>query len=409
MLLRTDTKERVVITGLGVVTSIGIGKDDFWENLIAGKSGISEIEAFDTTDHFTHRGGEVKNFKPGDFIEIEKIPFLSRAAQLGTAASKLAVEDAGLDEETGNDVAVCLGTTNGPTQAIEYINDLFAAHNGETLNKHIICKIPTNTLPSYIAHSFNFGGPNFIFSTACAAGNYAVGYGYDLITLRKSDIVLAGGVDPFIRFAFTGFNQFSAVAPDRCRPFDKNRRGMMLAEGAGVLVLESLGHALERGADIYAEIIGWGLSCDAYHMTAPRVDGMAKCMEKALKEAGITPDEVDYISAHGTGTKANDKTECAAIKKVFGLRYKHIPISSIKSMIGHSMGAASAIESVTCALVVKNDIIPPTINFETPDPECDIDCVPNKARAKTVTIALNNAYAFGGNNASVVIKKYQPH
>jgi 3-oxoacyl-[acyl-carrier-protein] synthase II len=208
------------------------------------------------------------------------------------------------------------------------------------------------------------------------------------------------------RIEYTGFNQFAAVAPEKCQPFDKNRKGMMLAEGAAVVVLESLEAALARKATVYAEILGYGLSCDAFHMTTSSVDDIAECMRKALREAAITADDVDYISAHGTGTLKNDKNECTAIKQVFGERFRQIPVSSIKSMLGHTMGAASALEAVTCALVVQNNIIPPTINHETPDPECDIDCVPNTARSLEVNIALNNSYAFGGNNACVVFKKY---
>jgi 3-oxoacyl-[acyl-carrier-protein] synthase II len=245
-----------------------------------------------------------------------------------------------------------------------------------------------------------------MFSTACAAGNYAIGYGFDLIVLEKADLVIAGGSDAFSKVAFTGFNQFSAVAPEKCRPFDKNRKGMMVAEGAGILVLESLEHALKRKANIYAEVAGYGLSCDANHMTLPLVDGVSDCMRKAMRNAGITGKEIDYISAHGTGTIANDRSECAAIKGVFGDDSKKIPISSIKSMLGHTMGAASALEAVSCALSIKYGTIPPTINFETLDPECDIDCVPNEARKHSVNIALNNSYAFGGNNASLVLKKY---
>lgn len=243
-------------------------------------------------------------------------------------------------------------------------------------------------------------------STACSAGNYAIAYGYDLLKLQKADIVLAGASDGISRIEYTGFNQFAAVAPEKCRPFDKNRKGMIPGEGAAVLVLEVLERALRRKAPIYAEILGYGLSCDASHMTLPAVDGIAACMKKAIQEACITPDAVDYISAHGTGTPANDRAECAAIKEVFGARSKNIPISSIKSMLGHTMGAASALEAVACALTVKHDTIPPTMNYETPDPECDIDCVPNHSRRQPVTIALNNSYAFGGNNASLVIKKF---
>jgi 3-oxoacyl-[acyl-carrier-protein] synthase II len=245
-----------------------------------------------------------------------------------------------------------------------------------------------------------------MFTTACAAGNYAIAYGYDLIKMERADIVFAGASDPFSRIEYTGFNQFSAVAPEKCQPFDKNRKGMMLAEGAGMIVLESLENALKRQAPIYAEIAGYGLSCDAFHMTSASVEGIAECMRKALREAGITVEEVDYISAHGTGTLANDRAECAAIKDVFGPRSRQIPISSVKSMLGHTMGAASALEAIACSLVVKNDVIPPTINFETPDPECDIDCVPNQARKQMVSVALNNSYAFGGNNACLILKKF---
>jgi 3-oxoacyl-[acyl-carrier-protein] synthase II len=245
-----------------------------------------------------------------------------------------------------------------------------------------------------------------MFSTACAAGNYAIGYGFDLIRAGRADIILAGGAEPLSKVAFTGFNQFSAVAPEKCQPFDKNRKGMIVAEGAGILVLESLETALKRNATVYAEILGYGLSCDGHRMTTSTVEGLASCTKKALEEAGLSVDDIDYISAHGTGTLTNDRNECAAIKEVLGWRYRDVPVSSIKSMIGHTMGAASALEAITCALAVKNNIVPPTINHETPDPECDVDCVPGTARKQKVEIALNNSYAFGGNNASLVLKKY---
>jgi 3-oxoacyl-[acyl-carrier-protein] synthase II len=246
-----------------------------------------------------------------------------------------------------------------------------------------------------------------MFSTACAAGNYAIGYGFDLIRTGKVARVLAGGADAFSKVAFTGFNQFKAVAPEKCQPFDTNRRGMMVAEAAGVMILESLGSAQGRHAPVYGEVTGYGLSCDAYHMTTSSVDGVSECMRKALQEANCSPEAVDYISAHGTGTLTNDKNECAAIAAVFGERARTIPTSSIKSMLGHTMGAASALEAIACALAVKYNNIPPTINFDTPDPACTIDCVPNKARQKTVRVALNNSYAFGGNNASLVIQKFE--
>jgi 3-oxoacyl-[acyl-carrier-protein] synthase II len=398
--------KRVVITGLGVISSIGIGWKEFWDSLLKGKSGISPVSSFDTTNHFTHNGGEVKDFKPEDFIPQEQLKFMNRATQMASSAAKLAIEDAGLIPGylDNHKVGISFGTTLGDAQAIEKIDMLLI--NNEPINEVLICQIPTHAAPSKVAKKYKFSGPNFMFSTACAAGNYAICYGFDLIRADRAEIMFAGGSDPFSRIEFTGFNQLSAVAPKKCQPFDKNRKGMIVAEGAGILILETLENALKRKTPIYAEILGYGLSCDAQHMTNPSFDGISKCIIKAMLEAGIEKEGVDYISAHGTGTIANDRAECAAIKEVFGQFYKQIPVSSIKSMLGHTMGAASALEAIVCALVVKNDIIPPTINFEIPDPECDIDCVPNTARRHIVNIALNNSYAFGGNNSSLVLKKF---
>ncbi|GMT47446.1 MAG: beta-ketoacyl-[acyl-carrier-protein] synthase II [bacterium] len=399
-------KNRVVITGIGVISSIGIGKDAFWDSLLKGKSGISPVSSFDTSNHFTHMGGEVKQFNPEEFISEERLKFMNRATQMALAATKLAIEDTVLTskELDGLRAGVSHGTTLGTITTIEKINNQILANKAP--GRELFYQMPTHAASSMISKEFRFSGPNLMFSTACAAGNYAIAYGYDMLRLKRADIVFAGASDPMSRLEYTGFNQFKAVAPEKCQPFDKNRKGMMLAEGAGILVLEPLENALKRDARIYAEIIGYGLSCDASHMTTPSVAGIADCMKKALTEADITAEDVDYISAHGTGTLANDKNESAAIKEVFGPLYKKIPVSSIKSMLGHTMGAASALEAITCALAVKNDLIPPTINFVTSDPECDIDCVPNQSREKTVNIALNNSYAFGGNNASVVLKKF---
>jgi len=398
--------KRVAITGLGVISSIGIGWQEFWDSLLKGKSGISPVTSFDTSNHFTHNGGEVHNFRPDSFIQQEKLSKLSRATQFGLAAVSLALKDARLYEKDVSrmKIGTCVGTTFGSIQTIEDINN--KPLKNEKIYKDLAYQLPTHTTPAIIAKEFNLNGPNFMLSTACSAGNYAIGYGYDLINSDRADIIIAGGSDPFSRIAFTGFNQFSAVAPERCQPFDKNRKGMMVAEGAGVLVIESLENALKRNAPIYAEILGYGLSCDAFHMTTSSVEGITACMKKALEQSGITIEDVDYISAHGTGTQTNDRNECAAIKEVFGHRSNQIPVSSIKSMIGHTMGAASALEAIACTLAAKNNIVPPTINFEIPDPDCDIDCVPNQARRHVVNIALNNSYAFGGNNASLVLKKY---
>lgn len=399
--------KRVVITGLGVVSSIGIGWEAFWQNLLNGQSGISLLTSFDTSNQFTHHGGEVKNFKPEEFIPENKINSLSRASQMALAAARLALRDANLSTEEILKIksGACIGTNIGSIQTVEKVNEIIVNEKRNDVGENLLYQIPTNTTPAAIAKELNLQSINMMFSTACAAGNYAIGYGFDLIKLDRVQMVLAGGADAFSKVAFTGFNQFSAVAPDKCRPFDKNRKGMMVAEGAGMLVLESLDNAVKRKAPIYAEVLGYGLSCDAHHMTTSSIEGIAECTKKALRVAGLTADDIDYISAHGTGTQTNDKNECSAIKEVFGDRYNKIPVSSIKSMLGHTMGAASALEAIACALVVKNDIIPPTINFETQDPECDIDCVPNQARRHTVNIALNNSYAFGGNNASLVLKK----
>ena len=399
--------DRVVITGLGVVSSIGIGWQEFWASLLAGRSGISPVTSLDTAEYFTHNGGEVKQFSSGPYLAPERLPYLNRATQMAVVSTELALRDARLTKELLADsrVGVSQGTTTGAVQTIEAINDLLLQDRPVTSEHYY--QLPTHSPPSEIGKRYATTGPCFMFSTACAAGNYAIGYGYDLIRMNRADLVLAGASDPFSRISFTGFNQFKAAAPEKCQPFDKNRKGMMVAEGAGALVLESLDSATARNAPIYGEIMGYGLSCDAHHMTTSTVEGIAECMRKALQESGLSIDDVQYISAHGTGTPTNDKNECAAIKEVFGQRYKDIPVSSIKSMLGHAMGAASALEAITCALVVKNDIIPPTINYETPDPECDIDCVPNQPRRQTVKIALNNSYAFGGNNASLVLKKFE--
>ena len=400
-------KKRVVVTGLGVLTSVGIGKDDFWSNLIKGKSGISEIESFDTSDQFTHLGGEIKDFRPGEYLSTKKIKLMGRASHLAVAAAKIAIKDAALNQEmiNGNKVAVLMGTTGGESQEIEEMDAAFVKKGKEAVNAWSIMRYPSSNIASNVAMEINAKGQNRIFTTACAAGNYAIGYGFDLLLLGKADFVIAGGSDAFSYLAFTGFNQVGAVASEKCQPFDKNRKGMMVGEGSGVIILETLDSALKRKAPIYAEILGYGLSCDAFHMTNPQVEGITGCMRNALEETGISPDEVDYISAHGTGTRHNDKTECAAINKVFNNR--KVPVSSIKSMLGHTMGAASAVEAIACCLIMTNDMIPPTINYETPDPECDVDCVPNKAREQKVDIVLNNGFAFGGNNACLVMEKFK--
>ena len=402
-----DARQRIAVTGIGVISSIGIGRDDFWNSLIAGRSGISEITSFDTTDFPTHYGGEVKGFQARDFIGA-KADKMGRASALAVACARQAVQDSKIDLKfiAAEKKGIALGTTMGESQVLEKINAAWFKQGEGAIDPSLISRLPANVLSAFVAEDLGLEGPNFVIPAACAAGNYAIGYACDLLKLGRAELMLAGGVDAFSKIAFTGFNRLLAVAPLKCQPFDKNRKGMLVGEGACIVALETLEHALARNADIYAEILGYGLSCDAHHMTAPYSEGIKEAIEKALKVCGLSPQDIDYFNAHGTGTPANDREECLAIKKVFAQRARQLPVSSIKSMLGHTMGAASAIEAACCCLSVKHDIIPPTINFETPDPECDIDCVPNVCRKTPVNIAINSASAFGGNNAALVLKKY---
>jgi len=400
---------RIVVTGLGMVSSIGIGKDIFWDNLIKGESGISEITAFDTSKLDRHLGGEVKNFEPADFISIKRAQIIGRTSQFAIAASRLALEDAKLEQKSlsGLKTSVCLGSTMGEIQALEKADHSWIKSGKD--EKYIasldVYKSLVNNISANVAVEFKLRGRNRMFTTACAAGNYAIGYGYDLLLAKQADLVIAGGADVFSWIVFTGFSKLGIIAPEKCQPFDKNRKGVIPGEGSGIIILETLASALKRNVPIYAEILGYGLSCGANHMTNSCLEGVVECMRSALENTGILNNDVDYINAHGTGTINNDMTECLAINRIFNNR--KVAVSSVKSMLGHTMGAASAIEAIACCLAIKNDIIPSTINYETPDPVCDIDCVPNMARKQKVNIAINNGFAFGGNNACLVLKKYK--
>jgi len=400
-------KRRVVVTGLGVVSSIGIGIDEFWKNLLAGKSGISKVSSFDVSKHDRKYAGEVKNFDPQEFVSKRKIPFMGRASQLAIAASKLALKDAGLKVKkvSSSKTGVCMGTTMGEPQIMETLDEECFLKKEYVIDKNSAFSYPASSIVNNISLDYGLNKRTILFSNACAAGNYSIGHALDLIRSGKADMMFAGGADAFSRISFTGFSRLYAMAPEKCQPFDKNRKGMIPAEGAGMLLLETYESAKRRGARIYAEVLGYGLSCDAHHMTNPSSKGIAKAIKKAVDNANVNPFQIDYISAHGTGTPENDKAECKAIKSVLGKRVKDIPISSIKSMLGHTMGAAAAIEAVACCLAIYNREVPPTINFEEKDPECDIDCVPNKSRKMGIDVALNNSSAFGGNNCCVVFKK----
>ncbi len=406
-------RRAVAVTGLGVVSSVGTGRRAFWESLLAGRSGISEVRSFDTARHPVHRGGEVVGFRAEEHLAVLDPASIGRASQMASAAARLAIADAGLDPASigsGHDpnrVGVAMGTTSGEPLEIERYDDRYVAGELAEVDGGMVDLYPCHTISTAAAAELAVGGPNAMFPTACAAGNYAIAHAADLLAAGRADLMLAGGADSFSRITYTGFARLGAIAPEICQPFDRHRKGMIPGEGAAVLVLEPLDRARERGARIWAEVAGYGLSCDAFHMTGahPEAAGAARAMEQALATSGLGPDDVDYVSAHGTGTPTNDRIEALAVHRVFGNRASRVPISSIKSMIGHTMGAASALESVVCCLAVADGRIPPTVNFEEPDPECDLDCVPNRARELPVRVAMNNAYAFGGNNASVLFRE----
>ena len=400
-----NNARRVVITGLGVVSSLGIGWQEFWKNLLAGKSGISKITAFDTSKYDHHYGGEIKNFDPTQFMSRKKAERLGRASQMAIAASKMALKDAHLQisETDTNRMGVYLGTTMGESQILEILNKTLCMGGFDQVNPRLIPIYPTEVISRSIAHELRLNGKSLIFANACSAGNYSIGYAFDCIKQGKADVMVAGGVDAFSRLSLTGFSRLIAIAPKKCQPFDKGREGMIPGEGAGIVILESLGYAQKRKAPIYAEVLGYGISCSACHMIEPSIVGITKALQKTLRNSGIRTNQVDYISAHGTGTIENDEAECKAINRVFGKRTAKIPVSSIKSMLGHTMGAASAFGAIACCLVIKYGHIPPTINHGEDDPRCNIDCVPNKSRSHKAQVVLNNSQAFGGNNACLVV------
>lgn len=395
--------DAVVVTGIGMVTSIGSGKTIFWSNLLAGRCGIAPVKAFNTERFPVHSGAEVKDFAP-----LCSDPSVGRASQFAIAASRLALEDAGLlgkDFDPG-EVGVAVGTTSGEPGLIEALDDLHVAGKLDQVSPHFVERYPCHALSAHVAAEFGFEGEVLTIPTACAAGNYAIAHASQVVQAGRARVMLAGGADSFSRITYAGFARLGAIAPELCRPFDRNRTGMIPGEGAAFLVLERKSVAVARGARIYAEVAGYGLSCDAHHMTAahPEGEGSSRAMHAALRASRIAPEKVDYISAHGTGTPTNDRLETTAIKRVFGTHAYRVPISSIKSMLGHAMGAASAIEAAACVLAIADGYIPATIHLENRDPECDLDFVPGEARRQRVRVAMNNAYAFGGNNSSVIFR-----
>lgn len=394
---------RVLVTGLGPVSSIGIGAADFWSALQQGRSGAGPVSSFDTAGFPRTYAAEVPGFRPEEHLNVLKATEWGRSSLFAAAAANLALTDAGLDASRVDPLRchVAIGTTSGESQVLESLTAT-ALHDGGLAAVHAdeYTQLPATRLSNAVSAETGFEGESVTIATACSASNYAIGYGYDLIKNGEADLVLAGGADSVCRWAHAGFFRLGALAEDKCRPFDADREGILTGEGGAVVLLESSAHAASRGVTGYAEVLGYGTNCDARHPVSPDRDAIASCMTQAHKNAGIEHHEVDYICAHGTGTHANDLTEAQAIRDVFAAPP---PTSSIKSMIGHTMGAASGFGAIASALAVTHNILPPTINWATPDPEFDwIDPVP-AARDATVNIAQNDGFAFGGNNAIVIL------
>lgn len=398
---------RVVITGLGVVTSIGTGPVKFLDGLRTGRSGVKPITSFETAGYAHANGCEIDDFDPAEWIETIDPQELGRASQFSVAAARMAVADAGmgLDELRDRRALVSVGTTDGESHDLDTLMADQLASGPESLDGRTARRTGAGMLSSSIVRELRLTDAEAVtIPTACAAGNYAIGSGFDAIRSGEVDAALSGGADAICRKTFTGFYRLGTIAPEVCQPFDAGRKGILTGEGAGILFMESLDSALARGARIYAEVLGYGLNCDAKHPVAPDRDSLAACIEIAHRNAGVKPQDIDFISAHGTGTKANDVTEAGAIRQVFDTPP---PTVSIKSMLGHTMGAASALASAACALALTEGFIPPTINHERTDPECGLDPVANTAREADLRVVQNNALAFAGNNAVLILGSYE--
>ncbi|MFH2013016.1 MAG: beta-ketoacyl-ACP synthase II [Pseudomonadota bacterium] len=405
---------RVVITGLGAVTPLGTGIDKSWKALCEGKSGISLINSFDPSKLRTQIAGEVRDFSVQDFVEKKTVRRMNRYVHFALAAAEMAIEDSKFNISSDNEdiVGVVIATTCGGITSWEKGYELWLKDAPNEISPLLIPSFAPNMAAGQVAIRFGAKGPNFSPTTACAASTHAIGDSLRLIQRGDCDTVIAGGAEAGITpVAIAALGNIRATStrnsdPEKAsRPFDISRDGFVSGEGAGVMVLEELGSALERGAKIYAEIIGYGANNDAFHITSPSGEGAVKCMRLALKDAGVDPKEVDYINAHGTSTEINDRTETYAIKEVFGEHSRDIAINSNKSMIGHLWGAAGAVEAIFTVLAMKNGNIPPTINYETPDPECDLDYVPNVARKAKIKTAISNSFGFGGANGVLVFRE----
>jgi 3-oxoacyl-[acyl-carrier-protein] synthase II len=410
-------ERRVVVTGLGIISPLGIGIKENWQALCEGRSGIGPITRFDTTEYETKIAGEVKNFDPTSFLDRKEARKMDPFIHYALAAGIMAMEDSHLkiDQSNAERVGVLVGAGLGGLTTIEKYHSILLKEGPKKISPFFIPMLIVNLAPGQISIFFGAKGPNSSVVTACATGNHSIGEAYKIIQRGDADAMIAGGAESTITpLAIGGFNAMKALStrneePQKAsRPFEKDRDGFVIAEGAGILILEELSHAVKRNAMIHAEIIGYGCNADAYHIAAPSPngEGAARCMEITLKAAGIPYTEVDYINAHGTSTPLNDLSETMAMKTVFKEHTKKLMVSSTKSMTGHLLGAAGGVEAVFTILTMKEGIVPPTINYEVPDPECDLDYVPNVARKAKVRVAMSNSFGFGGTNAALVFQEF---
>jgi 3-oxoacyl-[acyl-carrier-protein] synthase II len=410
--------KRVVITGLGAITPIGNTLAEYWEGLMSGRNGIAPITLFDPAKHDCRIAGEVKGFDPHIYLDRKEAKRMDRFAQFGVCASKQAIADAGfvINDLNAEQVGVVIGTGIGGLKVLEDQQEIYLTRGPDRCSAFMIPMMIANMAAGLTAIHTGAKGPNTCTVTACAAGSNAIGDAFRLVQRGYAQAMICGGTEAAVTpLSLAGFAACKALSTRNddpahaCRPFDTGRDGFVMGEGAGILLLEELEHALSRGAKIYAEIVGYGMTCDAYHMTSPVPggEGAARAIQLALKDAGVTPEQVSYINAHGTSTPANDSTETAAIKTALGDHAYRVAISSTKSMTGHLLGGSGGIEGVAAALAVANDQVPPTINLENPDPACDLDYVPNQSRKQPVEVALSNSFGFGGHNVTLVFKKYR--
>lgn len=410
-------QRRVVVTGMGVVSSLGIGADGFWQSIKAGKCGISRIERIDMSDMPAKVGAEIKDFNPTDFIDKKEAKRMDRFSQYAVVASKLALENSKLavDKINKERMGVVIGSGIGGIETLESQHNVLLEKGPGRISPFFVPMLIPNMASGNVA--INCGAKGFCecVVTACASSTNSVGDAFKIIQRGDADVVIAGGTEaPITRLTYAGFCASKALSTNEdpltcCRPFDLNRDGFIMGEGSGVLILEDYHHALNRGANIVAEIVGYGCTDDAYHITAPAEggEGGARCMKCAIEDAGIKPSDIGYINAHGTSTELNDKNETMAIKTVFGEHASKLAVSSTKSMTGHLLGGSGAIEAIITSLALKEGFLPPTINYKTPDPECDLDYVPNVGRKADITYALSNSFGFGGHNATLALKAYR--